>query len=391
MLLRGLDEETDDEVQPHTETLPAAEEPVAAPVALPEPEVAGGSEPAEERLEPEDLDFPADPFSSLDEAIQQLAQSDSGLVELALEPEAAAARAAVPEDAGEAAVYWLAHYGANPSWAARNIRELAAKAPERVVDALLPLCPQGGWGEAEALLARLLSTLGPTAVKLCDPAASLERSVCIAQALMQHEPRFDARFARSLLDDDRMTEAARQRGLAIMQKLGSAGRLIPILIQFLRDPDSRIRSKAALMFGQTPPPRGIVERLMADADARVRANFVEGLWNCPANHCRALFCQALDDANHRVVGNALVGLQLAGETREVMRYLSKMVRHPEALFRAAAVWVIGQTGEPRYTDVLRQMARDPDPLVRRSAFRSLRQLRAGSDPQSGPLGDRGVT
>jgi HEAT repeat protein len=395
VLLRlGLNEETDAAKPFVSEDFRSPDEQAPAPVEPPEPEPGGGSAPADERSEPEDLKCPADPIAALDEAIQQLAESDSELGQIAVAAEAAAVPATVPEDAGEAAVFWMTHYGANPLWAARNLRELAAKAPERFVDALLPLCQQGGWGDAAALLARLLSTLGPTAAKLCDPAASLESSICIAKALMRYEPHFDARFARSLLDDDHMTEAARQRGLAVMQKLGGGGRLIPILIQFLRDPDGHIRSKAALMFGQTLPPRGIVERLMGDVDARVRANFVEGLWNCPASHCRALFRQALDDSNHRVVGNALVGLHRAGESREVMRHLSKMVRHPEALFRAAAVWVIGQTGEQRYADVLRHMARDPDPLVRRSAFRSLRQIRAASpadaEPQSGSLGDRGA-
>ncbi len=338
------------------------------------------------------LPFPADPCSSLDEAIQQLAQSEPEVAEPASVAEAAEIPKAVPEDAAEAVAYWLAHYKANPAWAARNIRELVAKAPERVVEAVLPLYQSGSWGEAAPLLARLLSTLDTTAEKLCDPAASLESSVSIAKAVMQYEPSFDARFARSLLDDDQMTEAARQRGLAVMQKLGGGRRLIPILIQFLRDPDSRIRSKAALMFGQIMPPQGIMDRLMGDADARVRANFVEGLWNCSSNDCQPLFRQALEDSNHRVMGNALVGLHRMGESREVMRHLGRMVRRPEALFRAAAAWVIGRTGEERYASVLRHMARDADPMVRRGALRSLRQIRTasavGGNPQSGSPGDR---
>ena len=180
--------------------------------------------------ETESPPLPADPFSSLDEAIQQLVQSEPELAEPALVAEAAAIPNVVPEDPAEAVVHWLTHYNTNPAWAARNIRELVAKAPKRVVEAVLPLYQSGNWGEAAPLLARLLSTLDTTAEKLCDPAASLESSVCIAKAVMQHEPSFDARFARSLLDDDQMTEAARQRGLAVMQQLGGGRRLIPIQI-----------------------------------------------------------------------------------------------------------------------------------------------------------------
>ena len=115
---------------------------------------------AEPRPETESPPFPVDPFSSLDEAIQQLAESESAFVEPALALEAAAIPAAVPEDVGEAVVYWLTHYSANPAWAARNIRELVAKAPERVVQTVLPLYQSGGWGEAGRFLATVLYSDG---------------------------------------------------------------------------------------------------------------------------------------------------------------------------------------------------------------------------------------
>jgi len=293
-----------------------------------------------------------------------------------LEPERAApVQRGAPADVAEAIVYWLANYGQNPSEAARRLRELAASAPERVVEAALPLYQAGSSGEGARYLAGLLSSDSRTVEKLCDPGASLEGSICVARALMQHEPRFDARLAKSLLDDDQMTEATRERGLAVLEKLGGSDRLVPILIQFLRDPDGRIRSKTALMFGQIMSTRGIMDRLIGDEDARVRANLVEGLWNCPASFdCRPLFRRAVDDPNHRVAANALVGLHRLGETRDVTANVNKMARHPEALFRASAAWVMGQTGDKSYTVLLRQMVRDPDPLVRLNALRSVRRI-----------------
>ncbi|MGP8243307.1 MAG: hypothetical protein ACLQVN_02190 [Bryobacteraceae bacterium] len=156
----------------------------------------------------------------------------------------------MPDDVAEAVVYWLAHYAANPPVAARNLGELAAEAPQRVLETVLPLCGAGRWGQAARFLARLLSRYDETSAKLCDPAASLDDSVCVAEALSRHEPGFDVRFARTLLCDDRMTEQARRRGMAVLEKLGSGGRLVPILVQFLRNRDSRIRSCAAPV-----PPR----------------------------------------------------------------------------------------------------------------------------------------
>jgi HEAT repeat protein len=58
--------------------------------------------------------------------------------------------------------------------------------------------------------------------------------------------------------------------------------------------------------------------------------------------------------------------------------VARMARHAEARFRATAAWVMGQTGDPRYVDVLRHMLGDTDEAVRRNARRSLRRLQAAA-------------
>lgn len=337
--------------------------------------LTGELQPAKPCPETESPRSPADAVSPLDEALRHLELLEPELAEPTLVPQPKAIHSTAPEDVAEAVVYWLKRYTGSRSEAARNIRALAAKAPKRVVETVLPLYEERRFEEAAPFLATLLSSDDATAAKLCDPSASLDGSVRVAKALTRQEPHFDARFAKSLLNDDQMSEAARQRGLAVLEKLGSCGRLIPILIQFLRDPDCRVRSKAALMFGQIMSAQGIMERLMGDADARVRANFVEGLWSGTGSvDPGPLFRQALGDPNHRVVGNALVGLHRLGEHRDVIMHVGKMARHRDPLFRAAAAWVMGQTGEERYTAVLRHMVRDPDRLVRSNALRSLRRI-----------------
>ena len=107
------------------------------------------------------------------------------------------------------------------------------------METALPIYEEGRWAESSAFLGRLLASDGRVATKLCDPGGSLDRSVGLVKMLMRHEPRFDASFAKILLSDTKLTEAERQRGLAVLEKLGSAGRLTPILIQFLRDPRYR--------------------------------------------------------------------------------------------------------------------------------------------------------
>jgi HEAT repeat protein len=90
--------------------------------------------------------------------------------------------------------------------------------------------------------------------------------------------------------------------------------------------------------------------------------------------CRPLFRHALNDPDPRVVSNALVGLHRLRETPDFVRHVGKMARRSEARFRASAAWVLGQTGEQIYADVLRQLFRDQDPQVRRNALRSLRRI-----------------
>lgn len=342
----------------------------------------------EPRPEAESPPVPAEEVSSLDDAIRALEEMESGPADVIEEvpvapvpvatPPAPVPEDAAPEDAGEAIVFWLERYARKPAEAARNLRELAAKAPDRAVDIVLPMFEAGSLGDATAFVAKLVGTQDTTVARLSRPAASLESSLCIARAVMEHEPRLDVCLAKSLLNTGHMTEAARHRGLAILEKLGSAGRLIPILIQFLRDRDSRIRSKAALMFGQIMTARGIVERLMGDTDPRVRASFVQGLWYRTGGDPRPLFRRALADSDHRVAGNALVGLHRLGETRDVVKQVGNMTRHREALFRATAAWVMGKTQDNRYVGVLSHMVRDPDPRVCRNALRALRRI----DPAS---------
>jgi hypothetical protein len=338
----------------------------------------GGS--PEACTEAETIVFPTDQPSTLDEAIRSLESSEPGLAKQSAVPSHGADDTPAPEQVPAAIAFWLGRFHRNSAEAARNIRELAAKAPDQTVDALLPLYAAGSC-ETIPLVAGILGRSARTAVTLCNLSGSLEEAIRLAQSLERQEPRFDAHFAKSLLDDDQITEEALQRGLTIMENFRSSGRLVPILIQFLRNPESRIRSRAALMLGRIMPTPRLMYRLMQDRDPRVRANFVEGLWNSAADHS-TLFLDSLHDSNQRVVGNALIGLHRSGQTGDVITHVARFTRHPDRYFRAMAAWVMGQTGDERFIIVLRHMLHDQDPLVRQNAFRELRRMRAAQATRS---------
>lgn len=51
---------------------------------------------------------------------------------------------------------------------------------------------------------------------------------------------------------------------------------------------------------------------LGESDPRVRANAIESLWGVDSPEARTLLSFATNDANNRVVGNALLGLYHLG-------------------------------------------------------------------------------
>jgi hypothetical protein len=86
---------------------------------------------------------------------------------------------------------------------------------------------------------------------------------------------------------------------------------------------------------------------------------------------------ALHDTSNRVVGNALYGLYAMGESASLAESI-KLAAHPAAVFRATAAWVMGETGDPRFRDPVAQLLRDPHPIVRSRALRSVAQIKAAA-------------
>lgn len=127
--------------------------------------------------------------------------------------------------------------------------------------------------------------------------------------------------------------------------------------------DARLRSMLALASGRLGPLARLGESCFEDADPRVRANAVEGLWGRDDGEAVDRYRAALQDPHPRPAANACVGLYLAGRT-EAVRELRAMALHPSPNFRAAAAWAMGRTGDPRFMPVLTEMrAANPVPVA----------------------------
>jgi HEAT repeat protein len=116
--------------------------------------------------------------------------------------------------------------------------------------------------------------------------------------------------------------------------------------------------------------KALIERKLQDDDPRVCANALEPLWHSQGPESKAIFRAAASHRHHRVAANGLLGLFYQGD-HDAIEEMIRLSSHPEALFRAAMAWALGQTRDPRALPALRVLEDDPVPMVRNRAQKAL--------------------
>jgi hypothetical protein len=264
-----------------------------------------------------------------------------------------------------------------PAKSRRVLREMMVADPRAFCVAALPVLREGIERPGVAFIYDLLAD--KAMLPLCDPSLlSLDDDVAIARGVMRREPLLDVKLAR------RITTAGREateidpdvalRTLEVAGAISDGARIVPMLIQMLREPDPRLRSKAALLVGRINKSTQWAEQLLKEPDARVRANCVEALWSVENPAVREVLWQAVKDPNNRVQGNALLGLHRLGDG-DVIEPLQSMTRHSSPVFRGTAAWVMGESGDPRFQPTLAQMIRETDVTARHAVFHALARIK----------------
>ena len=215
---------------------------------------------------------------------------------------------------------------------------------------------------------------------LCEGSLHVEQAVAAVRMAIQLDPMVELSVARHLAEGVTagtrpLLAANASRLLDILARVSDGTRILPSLARLLHSSDAGLRSKAALMMGRSNRSATWVQSRMSDADPRLRANAIEGLWGVETEEARDLMLAALRDSNNRVVGNALYGLYAMGESAALTETI-KLAAHPAAVFRATAAWAMGETGDPRFREPLAQLLRDPHPMVRSRALRSVALIKA---------------
>ena len=217
---------------------------------------------------------------------------------------------------------------------------------------------------------------------LCDPALEREQVTRVARAAVRVDSMADVKMARRLADDleagtGSVSMPHAVRLLDVLNDVSNGSRLLPSMVRIFRHPDPYLRSKAVLFVGRANRSGRWASDRQNDTDPRIRANAIEGLWGVESSAAREMLQSAAQDSNNRVAGNALLGLYRLGETTSIPALLA-MREHKSAVFRATAAWVMGQTGDPRFKDVLAGMLSDSSVVVRRRVLSALKSIKSST-------------
>ena len=221
-----------------------------------------------------------------------------------------------------------------------------------------------------------------TLQSLCDPGAfSAAEAIAIAKKQSRLDPVFAARLARAVLGSSHPADP--QKALRLLEILPAISNPVRVVLisPLLHHPDTKVQSRASLLVGKVNQDWRWVQQRLRDPDARVRANAVEALWGMSTNEARSVFRQSLEDPNNRVVGNALLGLHILGDSIAFEK-ITAMASHADEEFRNTAVWVMQKSGDPAFIPVLSTLTRECEPALRSKAVRALTGLKFGQARQA---------
>ncbi len=202
----------------------------------------------------------------------------------------------------------------------------------------------------------------------------------LAHTAARIDPMTDVALARRLADSAGSEESGIPaadvgRVMEILAEISEGSRILPSLMRLLRHTNPFVRSKAVKLVGCRCGSVKWMRRRLAESDPRIRANAIEALWGVDNEEARELLRMAANDSNNRVAGNALIALYRLGDC-SVIPAMLKLAEHSSALFRATAAWAMGEACDPRFTEALARLLREPNAAVRTRAMSALGQIKA---------------
>jgi HEAT repeat protein len=168
----------------------------------------------------------------------------------------------------------------------------------------------------------------------------------------------------------------RLKAMQMTQELGLAEQMRGPLLALCTDPNPKLRSKAVLLVGALPSvgPEALVDRLLHDGDARVRANAIEVLEARKTVQFLPALAQRARASNSRERANAIKALN-AMKVGAAANQLALMLRDERPEHRISALWTLRQIGWWNLLGEVGKLARqDANLRVRRYALGVLRNV-----------------
>jgi len=222
-------------------------------------------------------------------------------------------------------------------------------------------------------LIRVLSRGNSLPALIADTGQFDLRQACrVTKIALEEDPDFD----RKLLNLVKSGTAGPDqviRVLAVLESVCPPQRLLGHILG-LKVAEGRVRSKLTLMIGRLSGDPAWLRRQLEDENPRVRANAIEGLWDLRTKGLDELLRASLRDPHNRVAANAALGLHKIGDVAAIAS-LFAMLRHPQEMFRRAAVWAIGQARDPRFLAAVEEIAANATGDELQAAQRVCEELR----------------
>ncbi len=257
------------------------------------------------------------------------------------------------------------------------IREMLEAGPQTFLESAVAVLRERPESRGSQFVITLLVAHELLLATVCDPSLDRGQALALARAALQVDSMADMTMAKGLVNRAPETAADPGRLMDILDEISDGTRILPSLLRLLRHANPHVRSKAARMTGRGS--RGVrwVERRLADEDPRVRANAIESMWGLDSPEARALLHGAMRDPNNRVAGNAILGLYMLGDCSTIPEMLH-MAASDAAVSRSTAAWLMGETGDPRFVEVVAERLRETDPMVRKRAFWALSRIKTAA-------------
>jgi hypothetical protein len=215
---------------------------------------------------------------------------------------------------------------------------------------------------------------------ITDPGKAQWRCISLYERTVAIDCSLEVKLARRLPDrlginHHEAFEGGRSaRTLDILDRTSRGRRLLPIVGHLVESADPRTREKAILFIGRRIQSPRWAEKQLKNSDGRIRANAIESIWGLNSREATSLLETCAADASNRVMGNALVGLYIAGR-QGITDHVKSMAIDPGLRFRSTAAWVMGKIDRPEFVPLLTELFRDEQPQVRGAALRSLIGIR----------------